>query len=91
MNIALHLARAARARGDAPAVDETTLDRFCLRHLARFKRPRIYRSIESLPKNNYGKVVKRVLREREGGSRRTCGHHESPGESGSLPAESGEF
>ena len=47
------------------AVDEAALDRFCLRHLARFKRPRTYRSVESLPKNNYGKVVKRVLRERE--------------------------
>ena len=46
-------------------VDEAALDRFCIEHLVRFKRPRIYRSIETLPKNNYGKVVKRALRERE--------------------------
>ena len=48
-------------------VDGATLDRFCLEHLARFKRPRIYRSVEALPKNNYGKVMKRALREREWG------------------------
>ena len=47
------------------AVGEAALERFCLRHLVRFKRPRTCRSIESLPKNNYGKVVKRILRERE--------------------------
>ena len=48
-------------------VDGATLDRFCLEHLARFKRPRIYRRVEALPKNNYGKVMKRALREREAG------------------------
>lgn len=35
--------------------------------LARFKRPRRYVSIESLPKNNYGKVLKTVLRARVAG------------------------
>jgi long-chain acyl-CoA synthetase len=48
------------ARGEAPAAEQ--LDRLCLDHIARFKRPREYRFVESLPKNNYGKVVKTDLR-----------------------------
>jgi long-chain acyl-CoA synthetase len=43
-------------------VAEGTLDRLCLDHIARFKRPRRYRFIEALPKNNYGKVLKTELR-----------------------------
>jgi long-chain acyl-CoA synthetase len=39
------------------------LDALCLEHIARFKRPREYRFVESLPKNNYGKVLKTALRE----------------------------
>ena len=38
------------------------LDRLCLDHIARFKRPRDYRFLEALPKNNYGKVLKTELR-----------------------------
>ena len=38
------------------------LDALCLAHIARFKRPREYRFVERLPKNNYGKVVKTELR-----------------------------
>jgi long-chain acyl-CoA synthetase len=38
------------------------LDRLCLDHIARFKRPRAYRFVEALPKNNYGKVLKTELR-----------------------------
>ena len=38
------------------------LDRLCLDHIARFKRPRGYRFVEALPKNNYGKVLKTELR-----------------------------
>ncbi len=38
------------------------LDRLCLDHIARFKRPRHYRFIDVLPKNNYGKVLKTELR-----------------------------
>jgi long-chain acyl-CoA synthetase len=48
------------ARGAAP--DAAELDRLCLEHIARFKRPREYRFVERLPKNNYGKVVKSELR-----------------------------
>jgi len=38
------------------------LDRICLDHIARFKRPRLYRFVDALPKNNYGKVLKTELR-----------------------------
>ena len=47
--------------GAPPATDE--LDRVCLDHIARYKRPKDYRVVESLPTNNYGKVLKRELRE----------------------------
>ena len=49
------------ARGGAPAAEE--LDRICLDTIARFKRPRDYRFVDALPKNNYGKVLKTALRE----------------------------
>jgi long-chain acyl-CoA synthetase len=39
------------------------LDAFCLDHMARFKRPKAYRSLAELPKNNYGKVLKTALRD----------------------------
>ena len=45
------------------ALDEAALDWLCLDNLARFKRPRAYRFVEELPKNNYGKVLKTALRE----------------------------
>ncbi len=38
------------------------LDQVCLERIARFKRPKEYRFVESLPKNNYGKVLKTELR-----------------------------
>lgn len=38
------------------------LDALCLENIARFKRPKDYRFVESLPKNNYGKVLKTDLR-----------------------------
>jgi acyl-CoA synthetase (AMP-forming)/AMP-acid ligase II len=41
-----------------------TLDRLCLDHIARFKRPRHYRFVDALPKNNYGKMLKTELRRR---------------------------
>ena len=44
-----------------PPTDD--LDRMCLDHIARFKRPKQYRFLEALPTNNYGKVLKRELRE----------------------------
>lgn len=38
------------------------LDTLCLDHIARFKRPKHYHFVDSLPKNNYGKVLKTALR-----------------------------
>jgi long-chain acyl-CoA synthetase len=46
------------------AVTRAELDRLCLESIARFKRPRIYRFLDALPKNNYGKVLKAELRRR---------------------------
>ncbi len=43
-------------------VSADELDRMCLDNIARFKRPREYRFVEALPKNNYGKVLKTELR-----------------------------
>jgi long-chain acyl-CoA synthetase len=45
---------------DPVGTDE--LDNLCLDNIARFKRPREYRFVEALPKNNYGKVLKTELR-----------------------------
>jgi long-chain acyl-CoA synthetase len=41
------------------------LDRHCLQHIARFKRPKAYVKVDALPKNNYGKVLKTELRVRD--------------------------
>ena len=46
------------------ALDTAALDALCLERIARFKRPRGYRVVEALPKNNTGKVLKTELRER---------------------------
>jgi long-chain acyl-CoA synthetase len=43
-------------------VSEEDLDALCLANIARFKRPRTYRFVESLPKNGTGKVLKTDLR-----------------------------
>jgi long-chain acyl-CoA synthetase len=45
-------------------IDPSALDALCLEHIARFKRPKRYEIVDSLPKNNYGKVLKTALRER---------------------------
>lgn len=48
---------------DGATIDERELDALCLDHIARFKRPKSYRFVADLPKNNYGKVLKTALRE----------------------------
>lgn len=48
--------------GDASAEE---LDAMCLSKIARFKRPKDYVFVDSLPKNNYGKILKTELRERD--------------------------
>lgn len=47
-----------------PGVDAAELDRFCVEHMARYKRPRRYVFLDALPKNAYGKILRRELRER---------------------------
>jgi long-chain acyl-CoA synthetase len=46
-------------------VDAAELDTLCLNAIARFKRPKDYVFIDALPKNNYGKVLKTALRDRD--------------------------
>ena len=46
--------------GVAPA----ELDAHLLDRIARFKRPKRYLFVDELPKNSYGKVLKRELRDR---------------------------
>jgi len=41
---------------------EQALDAHCLARIARFKRPKRYLFVDALPKNSYGKVLKRELR-----------------------------
>jgi long-chain acyl-CoA synthetase len=45
------------------SLEPAALDATCLQHIARFKRPKRYHFVDSLPKNHYGKVLKTVLRE----------------------------
>ena len=49
---------------DDAAVAAAALDAHCTEHIARFKRPKRYVFVDALPKNNYGKVLKRELRRR---------------------------
>ena len=43
------------------------LDAHLLERIARFKRPKRYEFVDELPKNSYGKVLKRELRDRLAG------------------------
>ncbi len=47
---------------DGQEIPESELDAMCLAHIARFKRPKSYRFVDLLPKNNYGKILKTELR-----------------------------
>ncbi|MBT5809863.1 MAG: AMP-binding protein, partial [Rhodospirillaceae bacterium] len=51
--------------------DPHALDAFCLEHMARFKRPKAYKFVTELPKNNYGKVLKTSLRDRDAADQKT--------------------
>jgi long-chain acyl-CoA synthetase len=51
------------ARPGTSAPTPAELDRLCLDNIARYKRPKGYRVVASLPKNNYGKILKTELRE----------------------------
>ena len=48
--------------GTAAPLEAQALDQLCLANIARFKRPKGYRIVPSLPKNNYGKILKTEIR-----------------------------
>ncbi|MEO8296372.1 MAG: AMP-binding protein [Burkholderiales bacterium] len=50
-------------RAAGSAIEHAELDQHCLDRIARFKRPKRYVFIDALPKNSYGKVLKRELRQ----------------------------
>jgi long-chain acyl-CoA synthetase len=54
-------------------LETSELDRHCLEHIARFKRPKSYIFEIELPKNNYGKVLKTELRARLAATRNAKG------------------
>ena len=62
--VACVVARCKLDDDDARRAFEQALDAHCLDHIARFKRPRAYAFLRELPKNNTGKVLKTLLRER---------------------------
>ena len=45
------------------AAEPDELDAHLLQRIARFKRPKRYLTVDQLPKNSYGKVLKRELRQ----------------------------
>ncbi|MDV3129852.1 long-chain fatty acid--CoA ligase [Mycobacterium sp. 21AC1] len=49
-------------RSGAAGVEPAELDAHLIERIARFKRPKRYEFIDALPKNSYGKVLKRELR-----------------------------
>jgi acyl-CoA synthetase (AMP-forming)/AMP-acid ligase II len=54
------IAFVVREPGSSVTIAE--LDAHCLDRIARFKRPKRYNFVQTLPKNSYGKVLKRELR-----------------------------
>ncbi len=56
--------------GEVPAGE---LDSLCLGEIARFKRPKDYVFVDTLPKNNYGKILKTELRELDAKRREKAG------------------
>ena len=51
---------------DSEPPSTAELDEVCLDRIARYKRPKEYRFLDALPTNEYGKVLKRELRDRLG-------------------------
>ncbi|HKU98767.1 MAG TPA: AMP-binding protein [Vineibacter sp.] len=47
---------------DGKQITPAELDALCLDNIARYKRPKDYKFVEVLPKNNYGKILKTELR-----------------------------
>jgi long-chain acyl-CoA synthetase len=47
---------------EGASIDTADLDAFFMDHIASFKRPKVYHFVNSLPKNNTGKILKTELR-----------------------------
>ena len=62
VNLFALLDQAAQRFPDRGAVDPDELDAHLVQRTARFKRPKRYLAMDQLPKNSYGKVLKRELR-----------------------------
>jgi acyl-CoA synthetase (AMP-forming)/AMP-acid ligase II len=62
VNLFALLDQAAQRFPDRGSVDPGELDAHLLQRIARFKRPKRYLAVDQLPKNSYGKVLKRELR-----------------------------
>lgn len=54
---------------DQQTVSEQELIDLCKKHLASFKKPKKIRIMDSLPKNSYGKILRKEIRESYWGSR----------------------
>ena len=63
--VAFVVARNGGGANPAP-LDAAALDAHCIDNIARFKRPKHYRFVDSLPKNETGKVLKTALRSQLG-------------------------
>jgi acyl-CoA synthetase (AMP-forming)/AMP-acid ligase II len=63
VNLFALLDQAAQRFPDLGAADPADLDAHLLARIARFKRPKRYLKIDQLPKNSYGKVLKKDLRQ----------------------------
>jgi acyl-CoA synthetase (AMP-forming)/AMP-acid ligase II len=61
------VAAAVVLREDAESVAGDALIAFCREHLASFKKPKSVHILPELPKNAYGKVLRRELKARFGG------------------------
>ena len=57
-----HTSMHSAGQGAGTILDTQALDAHCLDHIARFKRPKHYRFVDALPKNEAGKVLKTELR-----------------------------
>jgi len=49
---------------EGAGITEDDVDAYCLAHMARFKRPKLYHFLDELPKNSTGKILKTELRKR---------------------------
>ena len=58
--------KAVVALNDGQSTTEQELINFCKDHIASFKKPKSVDFIDEIPKNNYGKIVKRELRDKYG-------------------------